>query len=62
MMSHAYLPLSIAFNHPKCPYCQGVSPSTDGRTECGWCSKDHIPSVVSYREDVLMMFWVTSHE
>lgn len=20
-----------------CPYCQGKPPSSDGRTECGWC-------------------------
>jgi hypothetical protein len=33
-------------NNPDCPHCGGVSPSTDGKTECGWCSPDHVPSVV----------------
>ena len=34
--------------NPDCPHCGGVSPSTDGRTECGWCVQftDHVPSVV----------------
>ena len=21
----------------ECPYCHGIPPSSDGRTECGWC-------------------------
>ena len=32
--------------NPDCPHCGGVSPSTDGKTECGWCGPDHVPSVV----------------
>jgi len=30
----------------ECPHCQGVPPSSDGKTECGWCTPDHVPSVV----------------
>jgi len=37
-------------NHPECPHCHGQSPSTDGRTECGWCGPDHVPPVVPDRE------------
>ena len=33
-------------NNPECPHCHGESPSTDGKTECGWCTPDHVPSVV----------------
>ena len=33
-------------SNPDCPHCGGVPPSTDGKTECGWCSEDHVPSVV----------------
>jgi len=32
--------------NPDCPHCGGVSPSTDGKTECGWCGPDHVPPVV----------------
>ena len=32
--------------NPDCPHCGGVSPSTDGKTECGWCGPHHVPSVV----------------
>ena len=32
--------------NPECPHCGGVAPSTDGRTECGWCGPDHVPPVV----------------
>ncbi len=35
----------------ECPHCHGKPPSTDGKTECGWCTPDHIPDVVSYRDD-----------
>ena len=27
-----------------CPYCHGESPSTDGRTECGFCVQGVVPS------------------
>ena len=33
----------------ECPHCQGVPPSSDGKTECGWCTPDHVPSVVPDR-------------
>ena len=36
-------------SNPDCPHCQGVPPSTDGKTECGWCTPDHVPSVVPDR-------------
>jgi len=32
--------------NPECPHCGGVAPSTDGKTECGWCRPDHVPPVV----------------
>jgi len=32
--------------NPDCPHCGGVPPSTDGKTECGWCGPDHVPPVV----------------
>ena len=32
--------------NPGCPLCHGAPPSTDGRTECGWCSEDYVPPVV----------------
>ena len=32
--------------NPDCPHCQGTSPSSDGKTECGWCSPDHVPSII----------------
>ncbi len=53
MICHGYLVSSIAFNHPECPYCQGKSPSTDGRTACGWCAENFVPSVVpSFAQDL----------
>jgi hypothetical protein len=24
----------------ECPYCHGIPPSSDGRTECGWCKSE----------------------
>ncbi len=41
-LTHGYLPSG----NLRCPHCHGVPPSTDGRTECGWCGPDHVPSVV----------------
>jgi hypothetical protein len=38
----------MAENNPECPHCHGESPSTDGKTECGWCGPDHVPSVVPH--------------
>ena len=32
--------------NPDCPHCGGIPPSTDGKTECGWCTPDHLPSVI----------------
>jgi len=46
MISHGYLVSGIAFDNPACPFCKGVSPSTDNRTRCGWCTWDETPSVV----------------
>ena len=32
--------------NPDCPHCGGIPPSTDGQTECSWCTPDHVPSVI----------------
>jgi len=37
--------------NPDCPYCHGQPPSTDGRTQCGWCRPDHTPDPVPDRGD-----------
>ena len=44
--------------NPDCPHCHGVAPSTDGKTECGWCGPDHVPPVVAFDYDQLFdLIW-----